>query len=115
MNEKNNSNFLIGAVLGAVITYLFTTESGKKIKQNLVEQASELIGNLQDSLDEAQVKLETPKKEIEHQLENVKEKVEEIKGDVQSAASNIPKEIVHLQKKSRRFFFSKKPSHPQES
>ena len=54
-NDTNNSNinistFITGAVVGAVVTYLFTTESGRKIKDELLKEGSKLLESVGNEL-----------------------------------------------------------------
>lgn len=89
--EKNNnfSSLVIGVIIGAAITYLFTTKKGQKIKDHLAKEGKHLLEDVADIASEME--------------ENVTQKVEE-------AASEVPKHIEQIQKKGRRFFFRR--SHP---
>lgn len=124
-NNSNISTFITGAVVGAVVTYLFTTESGRKIKDELIKEGSKLLESVGDELEKVKDRAED---EGEKLLEEVKEKKKEIDTEVQTAAKQvkkqaqekvsevvenveeIPQQVAEIQKKGRRFFFSKKPS-----
>lgn len=122
-NERNNtssgfSTFLTGAVVGAVLTYLFTTESGRKIKDELLKEGTKLLENVGDEVEKAQKKVT---EESDKFIEEVKEKKKEIETEVHTAAKQVKKDLVEeiqeipqqveaIQKKGRHFFFSKK--HP---
>lgn len=108
-NEKNNSltALIAGIVIGAAVTYLFTTKEGRKLKDKLIEEGSLLLDKVKEGLeevgDEVEEKGKTAVKEIETKAESAKEAVEEV-------VTEIPKHIEQVQKKGRRFFFSKKHS-----
>jgi|SRR3989338_9153862 len=96
-NQNNNNNqpghstatFIVGVIIGAAATYLFTTDEGKKLKDKLIKEASRFFGNLGEGAQE------------------IEEKVSE-------EVTQIPKHIEQIQKKGRRFFFRRSP-HQMES
>lgn len=119
------STFITGAVVGAVITYLFTTESGRKIKDELLKEGSKLLENVGDEVERAQQivskeedklleEVDKKKKEIEAEVhtaaKQVKKEVQEITSSAVDAVESVPEQVEAIQKKGRRFFFSKK--HP---
>lgn len=118
MNEKNNpSSILIGIAIGAALSYLFTTENGKKIKKELITEGGKLLDKIGDTLEEAEKQSKTVKK-ITEKAEEVKEIVEEAKEAViaevsgaqdvvQEAIREVPAQVEQIQKKGRHFFFKK--------
>ena len=40
------SNFLVGAIIGAALTYLFATKSGQKIKNELIKDLSDVLESI---------------------------------------------------------------------
>ncbi len=68
--EKNNPNnsfstFLSGIVLGAAVTYLFTTESGRKIKDELLKEGTKIVEATGTSLPISQKEREEILKSLE--------------------------------------------------
>lgn len=137
MSEKKNNedektsttgftNFLTGAIVGAALTYLFTTESGRKIKDELLKEGTKLLENFGDEVEKAQVKLAPTEKKIAQKVEQKAEAVQKQVADTAQAVTDevvetvssiqdkveekIPEQVEQLQKKGRHFFFSKKPS-----
>lgn len=62
MNNKDEnyrnyggSGFLIGVVLGGILTLLFTTKKGREILKDLTEKGLEKFSEIQDSLDDVTV------------------------------------------------------------
>lgn len=128
--EKTSStgftNFLTGAIVGAALTYLFTTESGRKIKDELLKEGTKLLENFGDEVEKAQVKLVPTEKKIVAKVEQKAEEVQKQVAQTAQAAKDevvetvssisdkieekIPEQVEELQKKGRHFFFSKKPS-----
>lgn len=112
-NDKNNSltALVAGIVIGAAVTYLFTTKEGRKLKEKLIEEGSNLLDKVKEGLeevgDEVEEKGKAAVKEIENSAESAKEAVEEV-------VAEVPEHVKQLQKKGRKFFFSKKQS-PSES
>jgi gas vesicle protein len=49
--NQGGSGFLIGVVLGGVLTLLFTTKKGREILKDLTEKGLEKFSEIQDSLD----------------------------------------------------------------
>lgn len=118
MNEKNNpSSFLIGIAIGAVLTYLFTNENGKKIKKELISEGNKLLDKIGDTLEEAEKKSPELKKVVEKVeeaktvVQNAKDAVVQEVQVVQEAASEaireVPAQVEQIQKKGRHFFFKK--------
>lgn len=78
-NKNSFSSLILGIIIGATITYLFTNKRGQKIKDRLLAEGRKLLEELGQ---EAQ---------IEEEVEEAKEE--------------IPEHITQIQKKGRRFFF----------
>ncbi len=128
-NDTNNSlsTLVTGIVIGAAITYLFTTESGKKIRDELIKEGSKLLENIGDEVEKAKDKAQSEgeklltdvkakKEEIEEEVQSavkqVKKDIQEVTAGVGESAEEIPQQIHEIQKKGRKFFFSKKsPAH----
>ncbi|KKR78080.1 MAG: hypothetical protein UU23_C0004G0062 [Candidatus Curtissbacteria bacterium GW2011_GWA1_40_9] len=116
--EKSPNNsfslFLSGIVVGAILTYLFTTESGRKIKDELLKESSKLLDNLGDEIGKAKEKIEEKSEAFQRQIpkatQAVKEQIEDIKDEVVESAEKIPTQVEEIQKKGRRFFFKKHTS-----
>lgn len=112
------TNFLTGAVVGAALTYLFTTESGRKIKDELLKEGTKLLENFGAEVEKAQVKLAPAEKKIAEKVEHKVEAVQTAKDEVTETVSaitetveeKIPEKVEQLQKKGRHFFFAKKHS-----
>src|SRR3989344_8369953 len=62
------SNFLLGAIIGAALTYLFATKSGQKIKNELIKDLSDVLESIGQDLEE-----KVP--ETKAELDSVKEKI----------------------------------------
>lgn len=107
MSEKNNSTFIIGVLVGAALTYLFTTENGRRLKGELLKEGSKLLETIGEGIMEG----EEAAKKIEKKLEAP---AGEIASTVKDTVAAIPEQVEQIQKKGRRFFFSKKP-HTHES
>src|SRR3990172_486139 len=131
--KSNNINvFATGAILGALATFLFATKSGRKIKDELIAEGVRIFDALAEGFEEAPEKMEDAKKEIRKELkekgeqiaeikqevadaaQQVKKEVQDVASGVADAAENIPQQVHEIQKKGRKFFFSKKPT-PHES
>ena len=112
-NEKGNNlaPFIAGVIVGAALTYLFANKEGRKLKEKLLYEGAKILGTLgevsQTAKKEieqvAEQKKEELSQEISHDLEEAKEKVETI-------IREVPQQVEKIQKKGRRFFFSKRPS-----
>ena len=106
-DQKNNNSFIIGVLVGAALTYLFTTKKGQKIKEELLREGTKLLKTLSEELKEGSEK-------TQELIEEGKDKVEGkiIQGEkvVAKEAENLPKQVAEIQKKGRRFFFHKRPS-----
>ena len=98
--EKNNNltTFIVGAIIGAALVYLFGTKSGQKVKQELVREGQRLLDKLGKGLEEAKEKLEES------------ETVDKQDMKAQEAVDHIPEHIKEVQKKGRRFFFRRSHS-----
>ena len=125
-SQNNSFQVLIaGAVIGAVLTYLFTTESGKKIKEELIHEGSKLLDNIGDEIEKTKDKVEDGRdaliaqvdqkkqeiaQEIHQAAKEVKKETKVVQADVQDLVEEVPQQVEEIPKKGRRFFFSKKPS-----
>ena len=110
-NEKGNNlaPFIAGVILGAAITYLFANKEGRKLKEKLLSEGAKILGTLGEATQTAreevgqiaEEKKEEIAQEISHDLEEIKEKAETI-------IREVPEQVEKIQKKGRRFFFSKR-------
>lgn len=105
-NDRDNSltALIAGIIIGAGVTYLFTTKDGQKIKEKMIAEGTKLLDQLKETLEEAG--------ETTHEIKQAAEqKLEEAKDTVENALEEVPEQIAALQKKGRRFFFKKHPHH----
>lgn len=112
-NENKNNNLPIlvaGIIIGAAATYLLTTENGKKIKDKLMAEGAKLLDKMQEGFEEVQKEVAKEEKKIEEKVAPV---IESAREQVEDVVAEVPQQIAQIQKKSRRFFFSKK--HASES
>lgn len=116
-DQKNNSfnAFVTGAVLGALATFLFATKSGRKIKDELLEEGIRIFEAITEEIEEAPEQIKEDKKEIKKELAQKAQEITEVKEAIVDSTGEIlrevPEQIENIQKKGRHFFFSKK-SHP---
>ncbi len=103
-HEKNNSvsSLIVGIVIGAAVTYLFTNKEGQKLKDKLLVEAEKLLGNLREGLEEADQETKEVREEIAHK---VSAGVDEAKEKIGEEVDQLPKHMQEIQKKGRRFFF----------
>lgn len=111
---NNLSALLAGVVIGAAAVYLFGTEKGRKIKEELFVEGQKLLEKIGDQVDTVQDQIELHKDEIKGKIAEGVEKVEAGAEDLVEEITEIPEHIAQVQKKGRRFFF-KKGSPPAES
>lgn len=107
----NFSSVLLGAAIGATITYLFANKEGQKVRDQLLKEGTRLLDEVADKVQEMQEKVESGK--VQEQLS---EKIEDVKksvGEIEQIVEEVPGHIERIQKKGRRFFFRK--PHPAES
>jgi len=98
------SNFLLGAIIGAALTYLFATKSGQKIKNELIKDLSDVLESIGQDLEE---KVPETKAELDSAKEEVEKKVEQAAEEVKEEIREVPQQIEKIQKKGHRFFFRK--------
>ena len=116
-DQKNNSLnvFITGAVLGALATFLFATKSGRKIKDELIEEGIRIFEAITEEIEEAPEQIKESEKEIKKELAQKAQEISEVKEAVVDTTGvvlrEVPEQIEAIQKKGRHFFFSKK-SHP---
>lgn len=107
---KNNNNslltFALGVVVGAAVTYLYNTEKGQKMREKLVKEGSKILEKFNEGMEEVEKDLQKTKKAVE-------EKIEEPVSQIKEELREVPKQVEELQKKGRRFFFSRKPKSPE--
>ena len=87
--DKNNSltALIAGVVIGAAVTYLFTTKEGKKLKEKLIDEGSRLLDKVKEGLEEAEDEVEEKGKAVAKALENSAQSAKET---VEEAVSEIP-------------------------
>ena len=94
-NKNNFSSLVLGVIIGATITYLFTNKKGQKIKDHLLKEGKRLLEDVADIASEME---DNVAKKLEEEKKEIEEKVEEV-------TEEVPKHIEQIQKKGRRFFF----------
>ena len=119
-DQKNNSVnvFVTGAVLGALATFLFATKSGRKIKDELIEEGIRIFEAVTEEIEEAPEQIKEGKKEIKRELVEKAEAIAEVKEAIVDTTGDVlrevPEQVENIQKKGRHFFFSKKsPAKPE--
>ncbi|HUW21296.1 MAG TPA: YtxH domain-containing protein [Candidatus Bathyarchaeia archaeon] len=98
MNEKERGNgffssFILGALVGAVLVFLFGTDEGKKIKDQLAQKGKELVDDLPEMISD----LEKQGQEFVENTGDVRRKLEakarelspKVKKEVEKSLSNI--------------------------
>lgn len=113
-NNNNLSALLAGVLIGAAGVYLFGTEKGRKIKDELLVEGQKLLEKIGDQVDNVQDQIELHHEEIKDKLTEGVQKVEATAENLVENITEIPEHIAQVQKKGRRFFFNKK-SPPAES
>lgn len=88
-SRGSSSCFLLGALLGAGLFFLFGTEEGKKVKNQLVKKGKGLIDDFPEIV-----------KDLEKQGEEFVQKAEEVK-------KNLEKKTKDFSSSHRRFFVKK--------
>ncbi|KKR86764.1 MAG: hypothetical protein UU34_C0010G0007 [Candidatus Curtissbacteria bacterium GW2011_GWA1_41_11] len=105
------SNFLVGAIIGAALTYLFATKSGQKIKNELIKDLSDVLESigqdLEEKVPETKAELDSVKEKIATGLEGALARKEEVTEEIKEEIREVPQQIEKIQKKGRRFFFRK--------
>lgn len=86
MCDQNDRSFLtgliIGGAIGAGLVFLFGTEKGKKVREEIKEKGADILDDLDDVLEE----LEEKGKELKKKAQIVKEEVVEKVGDLKEKA-----------------------------
>lgn len=103
-NHNNLSTLILGVIIGASLTYLFTTKKGQKLKERLLVEGKDL-------LEEIGEKVATLEEEFlgkgEEAGEKLLEGAKDVEEKIEETVSEIPDHIEQIQKKGRRFFFRK--------
>lgn len=113
----NISTFIVGAAVGAALTYLLGTKDGQKIKNQLIKEGQKLLEEMAQGLDGVKDKVKdtelgrsAEEGEVGKKLEAVAEKIDDVKQQLEGIAEDVPEHIAQLQKKGRRFFFKRSAS-----
>lgn len=105
-NEKNGSGFVIGFVLGAmagaVLLFLFGTEKGKKLKEELQKKGKFSFKNLKELLEEFEERGTEFKKKAGEMTKKLEKKVESQAPEVKKAAEKGLTHIKKLQERGRK-------------
>lgn len=80
-NHNHGNGFLLGLILGGVVTLLFTTKRGREIVKDLTEKGLDKFSELQD------------------EFEEVGEAIEELDGDDYVASEPLDKKVINEIKK----------------
>lgn len=104
-SSSSLSSLILGAAIGAALTYLFTNKEGKKIREFLLEEGSKLVDEISEKTQEVEEKFEKSqiKQDLEEKIESPKEEIPQIEEMIEE----VPQHINKLQKKGRHFFFQK--------
>jgi len=117
-NKSSFSSLMVGIVIGAALTYFFTTKNGQKIKDLILEESEDLLEKLGKALEEPKEKLIEEKEKVQEKIEEAKEVVQErIEEKLESVQPEektavITQETPQLRpvpKKSIRRFFFRRP------
>lgn len=114
--KENNTNpsFVLGILVGAALTYLFTNKQGQKIRDELLKEGSKLLEKIGEEAEHAKDIIEEKSPQIQNQILNtteaVKTEVEEIAGEAGQIIREVPEKVEEIQKKGRKFFFKKHSS-----
>lgn len=111
-NTNNLSALTAGLVIGAAFVYLFATEDGKKLKEQLILEGKKILENMGQEVNKAQDQIEEAKEKVVE----VAQQVESVADVVQDLVVEVPQHIAAVQKKGRKFFFHRsQPHHAAES
>ncbi|MBI4037455.1 YtxH domain-containing protein [Candidatus Curtissbacteria bacterium] len=118
MSDQNKDNSLTalvaGIILGAAVTYLFTTKDGQKVKDKLLVEGSKLLDKLKEGLENVGEEIEEKAGEIVESAGEIRDAAathfEEAKENVQDALREVPPQVAEIQKKGRKFFFRRHQS-----
>ena len=113
-DQTKNSNtlltFVLGVVVGAAVTYLYTNEKGQKLRDSLLKEGTKILEKFSEGMEEVEKDLQKTAKTVEEKIE---EPVSEVTEELREVAAQIPQQVQEVQKKGRRFFFSRKPNSPE--
>ena len=118
MSDNNGSggNFFRGLVTGAIIGamavwFLNQTEKGKEIKKEIKEKGSDVLGNLNDLVQDLEEKGEEFKKKVLQVKEEFEEKAKDFRQDIIEEGKIGLKKIEELEEKGHKAaqkFFTRK-------
>lgn len=117
----NDGTFLkglfFGAIVGAVLTALFTTEKGKDVRRALtgkglvlLDDLESLLHSVEDGADDLDIKAEEVKAEVERELGEspAAERIEHMVTEIQEQGRAMVKRVASHPIKPRRFTFTKR-------
>ena len=110
-NEKGNNlaPFIAGVIVGAALTYLFANKEGRKLKEKLLFEGAKILGSLGEVTQTAKGEIEQIAEEKKEEIaQEVSHDLEEAKEKVETVIREVPEQVEKIQKKGRRFFFSKR-------
>ncbi len=108
-HHNSDNNFLIGLVLGGVVgaglTFLFTTKKGEEIREKIKATAPDLFDQLEDLTEAVEEKGE----QLQEKAEEVKEMLKEELPD-NPAVKKIEEKITEMQNQARTWVQAVNPA-----
>lgn len=101
------NSFITGLLLVDTLTQLLGVKAAQKIKEEILKEGTNLLEGVVERLEEVEEKVLDKAQDVK---EKIVENAQSIKEEITEVAPTLPKQIEQIQKKSRRFFFSKKPA-----
>lgn len=80
MKDQNNSNglllgLILGATIGAGVTFLFGTKKGKEIRKKIQDEYPQVFENLEEATSDLRDNLEDKYSDVVDQIEEIKKEV----------------------------------------
>jgi len=102
--QKNSfsSGLFFGAIIGAVLFFLFGTNEGRQIKKKLTEKGKEAIDDLPDLIKDLEKKGHQFAQKAEEVKQTLDEKTKEITPKVKQEVNLVLKQIEETQERGRQ-------------